>query len=456
MASAVRISTNLRHSVSRIALPHPLASLLACVLVAAAVTHLLPAGQYDRREDPETGRTVTVAGTYHRVEAAPVGAFAAFVAVPRGFVAGAEVIVLVLLVSGAWTVVDKAGTLGAVVGWLVGRFGRRPHLIIVILSLAFAAGGALENMQEEIIPLVPVLLLLARGLGYDAVTVAAMSIGAAMVGSAFSPINPFQAGIALKLAQLPLLSGAGLRIGMLGVALVAWIGWTMRHATRHRVKPDQGPVGSPPGFGGRQHLILVLVAAPFVAYVVGVLKYGWGFNELSAAFLVAGLAVGLVGRLGLQGTVEAYLEGIRSVVGAAMLVGVARSISLVLEDGRVIDSILQVLVTPLGGAPSALAAVLMVPVQALLHVPVSSVSGQAVLTMPVMVPMSDLLGVSRQAVVLAYQTGAGLTEFWTPTNGALMAVLLAAGTPFGKWLRFAAPMVLLLTLLGVAGVLIAL
>ncbi len=437
-------------------LPHPLVLLLVCVLVAASLTHLLPAGQFDRRDDAATGRTVVVANTYHRVEAAPVGPFAALVSVPRGFVAGVEVIALVLLAGGAWTVIDKAGTLRAIVDELVARFGQRRYLIVVILSLAFAAGGVMENMQEEIIPLAPALLLLAAGLGYDGVTVAAMSLGAAMVGSAFSPINPFQAGIALKLAQLPLLSGAGLRIGMLLVAVALWTGWTIRHAERTRVAPVATSARAHAAFDWRQQLILMMVAAPFVAYVIGVLRYNWGFNELSAAFLLAGIAIGLVGRLGVEGTVEAYLDGMRSVVGAAVMIGVARSISLVLEDGHVIDTILQFLVTPLAHAPRPLAAILMVPVQALLHVPVSSVSGQAVLTMPVLVPLSDLLGISRQATVLAYQTGAGLTEFWTPTNGALMAILLSLKCPFDRWLRFALPMVLALTALGIAGMLVAL
>ena len=203
-------------------------------------------------------------------------------------------------------------------------------------------------------------------------------------------------------------------------------------------------------------MILLLVVAPFAAYIVGVLKFGWGFNELSAAFLIAGIAIGLVAGLGLQGTVDAYLEGIRSVVGAAVLVGVARSISLVLDQGRVIDTILQDLVVPLADAPRSVAPLLMIPAQALIHIPVSSVSGQAVLTMPVLIPVSDLLGFSRQATVLAYQTGAGLTELWTPTNGALMAIALAAGAPFGKWLRFVWPMVLVLTLVGIAGILLSL
>jgi len=442
--------------VSKLRFPHPMVLLLACVFVAAALTHVLPAGSYDRHEDAATGRTVAVAGTYHRVDARPVGAFGAFVAVPRGLVAAAEVIALVLLVGGAWTVVDQAGTLRAIVGWLVGRFGQRRHVIVVVLSLAFAAAGAMENMQEEIIPLAPVLLLVATGLGYDGVTVAAMSIGAAMVGSAFSPINPFQAGIALKLAQLPLLSAGALRIGMLAVAISLWIWWTLRHAERTRVPPAVAALPEHVTFDMRQRIILALVAAPFVAYVIGVLNYEWGFNELSAAFFIAGLAIGLVGRLGVQGTVEAYVEGMRSVVSAAVLIGVARSISLVLEDGRVIDTILQGLASPLAGAPRALGALLMVPVHALLHVPVSSVSGQAVLTMPVLIPLSDLTGISRQATVLAYQTGAGLTEFWTPTNGALMAILLSLKCPFDRWLRFALPAVLVLTLVGILGMMIVL
>ena len=436
-------------------LPHPLILLLACVLVAAGLTHIIPAGQYDRRLDPATGRTIVVAGTYHRVAPAPVGPFASVIAVPRGVVAAAEVVVLILLVGGAWAVVDKVGTLAHVVGWLVTHFGKRPQVILALLAVAFAAGGALENMQEEIIPLIPVLLLMGRALGFDSVTVAAVSVGSAMVGSAFSPINPFQAAIALKLAQLPPLSGVGLRTAMLVVALAFWIVWTMRYAARTRTAPVGDAVDVGVRFDPRHGVVIALVAAPFVAYVVGSLRYGWGFNELAAGFLVAGIAIGIVGRLGLQGTVDAYLDGVRSVVAAALLVGVARSISLVLDDGHVIDTILQALVTPLASQPPAFAALLMIPVQAVLHVPVSSVSGQAVLTMPVMIPMSDLLGVSRQAAVLAYQTGAGLTEMWTPTNGAMMAVLLAAGAPFGRWIRFVAPAVVVLTVVGVVGVLIA-
>jgi uncharacterized ion transporter superfamily protein YfcC len=440
----------------KLRLPHPLVLLLGCVLVAAALTWVLPAGVYQRREDPATGRQVPIAGTYHAVAASPVGPFAAAVGVVRGIVAAAEVVVLVLLVGGAWVVVDRTGTLAGAVGWLASRFARRRRLVIPIIALAFAAGGALEGMQEEIIPLVPVLLVLASGLGFDAVTVMAMSAGAAVVGAAFSPINPFQAGIALKVAQLPLLSMAGLRLGLLLVALVVFIWWTMRHAARHQVAADTTVAVSGKPLDNRQLVILALLAVPFAAYIVGVTWFEWGFNELSAAFMVFAFAAGLLGRMGVAGTVDAYFDGMRSVVGAAVMVGVARAISLVLEDGRVIDTILQALVVPVMHAPRAVGALLMVPVQVLVHIPVPSTSGQAVLTMPVMAPLADLLGFSRDVAVLAFQVGAGLTELWTPTNGAMMALLLAAGARYGDWLKFVIPVTLMLTVVGIVGIVVAL
>jgi uncharacterized ion transporter superfamily protein YfcC len=446
-------------------LPHPVVLLGAAVAVAAALTWILPAGEYERRDDPATGRRVVVAGTYHPVDPAPVGPFAAFVAMPRGVVAAADVVGVVLFVGGAWVIVDRLGTLPAVVGLLVGAVGGRRLWMIPIVSLFFATMGALENMQEEIIPLVPALLLLGAGLKMDPVAVVAMSAGAAMVGSAFGPTNPFQAGIAMKLAQLPPFSAVGLRLAMFAVGVGIWIAWTIRYVRTQGSERSEGSGSSggsfgavdlttlpvnPGTIGSRRHLlILTLVLLPMAFYVYGALNLNWGFNELSAAFLIGGLAAGMVGGMSLTRTVIVYLEGMETLLPAALMVGVARSISIVLEDGRVIDTILAALVNPLSGLSPLVAAILMVPFHALIHVVVPSVSGHAVLTMPLFVPMADVLGMSRQVPVLAYQTGAGLMELATPTNGSLMAILLAAGVPFLRWIRFALGGILLLTLLGV-------
>lgn len=435
-------------------LPHPLVLLLGGVLVATVMTWVLPAGTYDRALDPATGREVVVAGTYRAVDSSPVGPFGTVLAVPRGIAEAVEVVLIVLLVGGAWVIVEQVGTLGRAVGTLVSLLRGRTLWAVPVVSLSFGLMGGLENMQEEIIPLIPVLLLLGRGLGFDAITVVAMSAGAAVVGSAFGPTNPFQAGIALKLADLPPLSLGGLRGGMFVVGLLVWILWTVRHARRNPVPIEQQD-DAHEGLTRLDVLVLGLIVAPFGAYVYGALALGWGFHELSAMFLVAGVAIGLLCGLGPTGTTTAYLEGMKAMLPAAVLIGVARAISLVLADGMVIDTLLHGMATPLRDTPRYLSAVLMVPFHALLHVAVPSVSGQAALTMPIMAPLADLLGFSRQVVVLAYQTGAGLTDAVTPTNGALMAILLAAGVPYGRWLRFVGPGLGLVALVGIAGIVAA-
>ncbi|HZT77254.1 MAG TPA: hypothetical protein VFA27_11390 [Vicinamibacterales bacterium] len=420
-------------------LPAPLLLLLGGVAVAALLTWILPAGQFDRRDDPATGRRVVVAGTYHGVERAPVGVFGAAVGVARGFIAAADVIAVVLFVGGAWVVLDKLGALGAVIADLVNALGAGGGLwTIPLLSLFFASMGALENMQEEIIPLVPALVVLGNAIGVDGVTVVAMSAGAAMIGSAFGPTNPFQAGIALKVAQLPPLTAGGLRVAVFVVALAMWIGWTLWHARRTRTPPsDVAPaIGHQPS-ALKSRLALVAMLLPMAAYVYGVMKYDWGFSELAGAFLLGGLAAGLIGGFGVVDTLNAYIEGMQALLPASMLIGTARAISLVLEDGHVVDTILNAFASALARMPPITAGFVMVPFQAVLHVAVPSVSGQAVLTMPLMVPLTDLLHLPRLVAVLAYTTGAGLTELLTPTNGALLAVVVAAGVPFRTWLRFA-------------------
>jgi uncharacterized ion transporter superfamily protein YfcC len=447
--------------VARAGFPHPLTLLTACIFAAALCSYILPAGEYDRREDPVTGRNVVVAGTYHHVEPRHVGPFEALVCIPKGLADAASVVFFVFLVGGAFTVVDETGALRQGVGWLVRRLANRAALVIPIVSLAFALGGALENMSEEIIALVPVLLLVTRRLGFDALTAVAISIGAAGVGAAFSPINPFQVQIAQKLAGLPLLSGSAFRIAVMAIALAGWIWGTWRHALRSRIivadadPAAAGDLSRSTGLDARSAVVLTLVIVAFAVFVFGVMRLGWDFDQMAALFFAMGLLAGLVGGLGVSGTARGFVSGFASMAYAAMLIGFARAIFVVLNQGRIIDTLVNALVTPLQHLPVALSALGMMFVQAAVHAPVPSVSGQAVLTMPVLVPMSDLIGLSRQVVVLAYQYGAGLMELITPTNGALMAVTAAAGVKYGDWLEFAVPLFAALLALGAAAIVVA-
>ena len=439
--------------------PHPLVLLVAGVLAAAALTWIVPAGVYDRRDDPATGKPVVVAGTYHAVARAPVGPFDAVVQIPKGLINAADIVFFVFLVGGAFTVVDKTGALRRAVDWLADRLQHRRGWVVPVVCVVFAAGGALENLQEEIIALVPVLLLLCRRLGFDPLTAAAMSIGAASVGSAFSPVNPFQAVIAQKLAELPQLSAAGYRMAFFVPALGIWIWGVQRHARRlpaateesaPPVQNDGASVAGPYSAAA----ILALVGAGFVVFILGVTRWEWGFEQDAAVFFVMGATAGLIGRLGFNGTAEAFVEGFGAMAFGALLIGFARAIYVVLDAGHVVDTLVAGLFAPLQGLPVGLAAAGMVAGQAVLHPAVPSVSGQAVLTLPILVPLADLLHLPRQVVVLAFQYGAGICELLIPTNGALMAILGAAKVRYSDWLRFTWPLYLALVGLGLVAVLV--
>jgi uncharacterized ion transporter superfamily protein YfcC len=418
----------------RFSVPHPLVLLAGCVLLAAAASYVLPAGRFDRTDDAATGRSVVVAGTYHAVERTPVNFFDAIVALPRGMAEAADVIFLVFLIGGAFTVVDETGAL---------RRG--------VMSLVRALGGR----DLLVIPIVSVLLILTRTVGFTPLVAVAMSAGAALVGSAFSPINPFQVQIAQNLAGLPLGSGGLFRSVFLILALALWIGMTMRYAARERQEPEVFEDSGDAGISGKDWVIFGLIATTFAVLITGLTRWDWDFNRMSAAFFIMGVIVGLLAGMGLSGTADAYVRGFRSMAYAALLIGFASAISVVLEDGQIIDTIVNAMFTPLEGLPLIASSLGMIVAQTAIHVPVPSVSGQAVLTMPVLIPLSDLLGLSRQVVVLAYQYGAGLCDLMTPTNGALLAILAAAGVRYEDWVKFAMPLYLALVALGAVSIAIA-
>ena len=205
----------------------------------------------------------------------------------------------------------------------------------------------------------------------------------------------------------------------------------------------------------RSILILTLVGVAFVVLIIGMMKYNWGFNEMSAEFFALGILVGLIGKLGMNGTIETYIDGFKELVFAAMIVGFASSISIILKQGMIIDSIIYGLFKPMQYLPKSLAAISMMISQSLLHFPVSSSSGQAILTMPILAPLSDLIGISRQVCVLAYQYGAVMTDLIYPTQGALMAIIAIAGIPFDKWFKFIFKFTLVILGVGAIAIVVA-
>ena len=431
----------------KITFPHPLVIMLVFVVLATVLTYIIPAGQYDRILDKNSGREVVVPNSYHKTEAQPIGFFDMLVKIPEGVIIGADIVVLILIFGGAFYIIDKTGAIGAGIAFLIEKLNGSDTAVLVIVGLVFASLGLLCNLQEEIIALVPVLLMMTTRLGYKNITAVTLSTGCAAIGASFSPMNPFQVGIAQKIAEVPLMSGWSFRLVVLLIAVGFWIFWCIRFGK------DQQPIKRVVDEMGdkldlRKAIILTLVTAAFAYMIYGIVKLDWGFNQMTALFFAVGVIVGLIGQLGINGTSAAFVEGFKEMIFAGFIVGLARSIFLIMQEGMIIDTIVYGLFTPLQIVPVSLSAVGMMVSQAIIHVPVSSVSGQAALTIPILTPLADLIGLSRQVMVLAYQYGAGITDLVTPTNGALVAVLAAAKVSFGDWLKFAYKPILVVYLIG--------
>ena len=424
--------------------PNALVIMIGFILFSAVLTYIVPQGEYERIINPDTNQTKVIPGSYEQIEAPSVSVFDILLSIPEGFIDRADLIALILLIGASFFVIEKTGALKDGIEYLTMLLNGREEVALIVVSLAFLAGGALSGLQEEIIAMTPVLLYLSSRMGYNSFVAVAISYGSAILGAAFSPINPFAVVIAQKETNLEFLSGSGFRLVVMAVAFCVWMFMVIRYANKNKVVKEDEHLFVKKNLNLRSALILGMVALAFVILIVGILNYNWGFNEMSAEFFVIGILVGLIGKLGLNGTSEAYIEGFKAMIFASMIVGLSSSISIILERGMIIDTLIYGLFTPMQYLPTSLSAISMMLSQSLLHLVVPSYSGQAVLTMPILAPLSDLIGLSRQVCVLAYQYGAVMTDLIIPTNGGLMAVLAIAGISFDKWFKFAIKFVLVI------------
>ncbi len=430
--------------------PNAFVILLGVILFSWVLTYLIPQGTYERQIDPDTGQTTVIGGTYQEITAESPGFFDMLLSIPKGLEGRADLIVLILLLGGCFYLIEKTGALGQGLQVVVDQLKGRESLALVIVSVLFAAAGATIGLQEEIIALAPILILFCRSMGYNAFVALGCSFGAAVLGASFSPMNPFAVVLAQKEAEVPLLSGGVYRLGILIIALVLWIGYLWAYARKNRV-PAIPMETDAKGLTWRTISILALLVLTFTVVTYGLVVLDWGFGEMSACFFALAIVSGLLAGMGLDRTGQVYLDGMKEMTFPAVVMGMASTIPLILDKGQILDSIVYGLFTPIENFPPGLSALGMLLGQALLHFPVSSYSGQALLTMPILTPLSDLVGVSRQVCVMAYQYGAVLMDLIVPTNGALMAILAIAGIPYNKWLGLIwKPLLLLFTIAGIA------
>lgn len=430
--------------------------IIAAVLAAAvACTWLVPAGAFERHEvATEVGtRTAVVPGTYHAVEATPVPWWGFFTAPVKGFAdhQAAMIIAFVLLIGGAFAVLNATGAIDAAL-YRVLRSARdkpaRKRLVIPLLMLAFSIGGNTFGMAEEVLVFLMITIPLARSMGWDPVVGVAIPFLGAGVGFAGAAFNPFTVGIAQGISELPLFSGWEFRLAQWAVLTGIAIVFVMRYAARVERSPEasvlHGVAGRAKEHGEleekplttRRLSVLALFTATIVALIIGVNRHDWYIEEIAGLFIGMGMLAAAIGKVPAGDAARAFAGGARDMVGAALLIGLSRSVLIVLQEGQVIDTVLHGLSGAISGLPASVSAQLMFFVQFAINFFVPSGSGQAALTMPVIAPLADLLHIPRQTAVLAYQLGDGLCNFIIPTSGVTMGILEIAGIPFNLWLKW--------------------
>jgi len=445
----------------RFRVPHTLVLLFGMIVLAWVATLLLPAGTFERVTN-EHGREQVVPGTFRTLpdeEVDRLGPATIFTAIPAGLGAAHEIIFFIFLIGGAFGVFRATGAADASIGVLLERLGGRPLWLVVGGVAVFAAGSATIGMAEEYIPFVAMLVALFVALGYDAVTaVGVMCVGYG-VGYGAALINPFTVFIAQEVAGVPQASGLGYRAVLLVVFFAVGVHHVWRYARRVRAAPETSLVADVPlpeglrveehpPLTGRRMAVVALTLAALVLLVFGIKVWGWYLIEMGAFFLALSALLAIFGGLGVDDTAREFTRGAAELTTTALLVGFARGIEVVLSEGRVIDTIVWAIAQPLQELGATAAAVGMFFVQSAANFFIPSGSGQAYVTMPIMAPLADLVGVTRQVAVLAYQFGDGFTNILVPTNAVLIGILAIAGVPYERWVRFVLPFMVKVWVLG--------
>ncbi len=453
--------------------PHVYILLLILILIFSILSYIVPANVYDYHDvvvNPDTGATRSVVDpdTYHAVEQTPVSLLQFLTAVPRGMQESAQIIFFIFIVGGAMTVLQETKAIEAGMGRMIKAMKDKTLLLIPIIMFLFSLCGSVFGMAEETIPFIPIFVSLMIAAGFDSITGVAVVLCGASAGFAGAFINPFTIQVAQGIAELPLLSGMSFRIVMYICMVILSVTMVMRYAVKVRKNPqisvmhdfdktreDVADLDALPAFGGREKLILVVFLATIILLVYGVIKMGWYMDEIAALFLGMSMIVAAISGLGFNGYANALSKGMADIAGGALVVGFARGILVVMTDGNILYTILHGAASLLNGLPAMVSAAGMYVFQCLLNFIVPSGSGQAAVSMPIMAPLADLVGVTRQTACIAFQLGDGISNIFTPTSGYFMAGLALAKVPWSKWAKWFLPILGLQYLLGLIFVLVA-
>ena len=459
-------------------------------MLAAIATWVIPAGVYNL--NATTGEPIP--GTYHEVPAKPARILVDSLTAPINGLYGIEnaggninyynsgtlfgaidIALFILVIGGFLGVTMKTGAIEAGIGSLVRLMRGKERWMIPVLMSVFALGGTSFGMAEESLAFYALVITVMIAAGYDALTGAAIVLLGCGIGVLGSTVNPFATGIASGIAGIPISEGIIGRVVILIVGLAIGIVFVLRYADRVKRDPSRSLVydmkaenearfhaesgAGPVAMSGKQKAILALFALAFVVMVYGVIPWSdlgipfptwwWWFPEMTASFLLFAIVIGVVGRMGEGVLTTSFVDGARDLLGVALIIGIARGITVIMNNGKITDTILHWVEKALGGT----GAVAFLTIMFLLFLPLSfvipSTSGLATLAMPIMVPLAGFLGVSAALVVTSYQSASGVMNLVVPTSAVVMGGLAIARVPYGTYLRWVWPLLLLLSALSI-------
>ena len=448
----------------KLKVPNTYVIIAAIIALCAVLTWFIPGGQYVKADDGTL--------SYEAVDAVPQ-TWQVLSAIYHGFVKQAGIIVFILVVGGAFWLLNATGAVEAGIQRFIVRIGRRDLLVLVALTVLFSLAGAVFGMSEETIPFVGIVVPLVVSMGYDAFMGMLVVYVASNVGFSSAFLNPFTVGIAQGMADLPLFSGMGYRIfcwAILTVFMAVFVCVYARRTKASVIPGDASPVmpnGGSPVISSdiptvipseakeslrpltrRQSWILVVLLLTVIALIVGVTCWDWYMPEITGLFLGMGIVCGIIAGFSANKIADELIAGARDILSAALVVGFASGIIVILQDGKVVDSILHGMQEGLDGTAPVASLSAMYGIQALINFIIPSATAKAAITIPIMAPFADMVGVSRQAMVLAFQFGDGFTNMVTPTSGVLIAALAMARIPYAKWVKWIWKGVTVLLVLG--------
>nr|WP_279016804.1 AbgT family transporter [Staphylococcus schleiferi] len=446
-------------------MPNTFVILFGLLLIVWLLSFLIPSGEFARKG----AKKEVVANSFEYINQVRLNILDLFMAIPKGMVVTADLIFLVLIMGGAVAVIEKQGTFNAAVSKMVDKTGGNKYVLIITISILFGIIHGFGVSANAVIAFIPLGIILAQKLKLDAIAGVAIVYLGYYVGAVAPIFDPIALGVAQTIAKLPIFSGVMMRVYIFITIMIVTLIYLCRYVNKISKNPDDSFMGEEKfsseimandaekeiPFNLKHQLIVLCFFLTIGLFVYGSLQRGWGIQQLSALFLIDGILTAIIGRIKPNEFVSTFMEGAKNILFGALVIGFARGVTVIMEDGKFIDTIVHAVFVPLSHLSPILGAVAMFLFNLIFNLILPSGSGQAAVVMPLMTPLSDVIDVTRQTAVIAFKMGDGITNMITPVSGTLMAVLAVGGVPFGKWFKFAFPLVIYWSIIAIIFVVIA-